>query len=271
MRLFNYLLLILILGGCSESRERDAVSVYSPNAQNLSKATADTSSASTNGNERSQYIAYEHFLTAELPATEVEPVFHKLQSLCQQDIENGCTILDSSLTNNESPHGSIQFRTHPDGVDKIIGLASKQGTVIHRETQAEDLQTYIVDNQKRLEMLLRYQSRLVELEQKSENDIDTLIKIAEKLASVQSDIEYSQGKKAKLFQRTQMDLVQIQLHAKSYVSFWNPISSSLSHFGENLSDGLSEAITAIAYLLPWSIIILFSIYLIRMIWHKTRR
>ncbi|WP_445356315.1 DUF4349 domain-containing protein [Microbulbifer sp. EKSA008] len=95
----------------------------------------------------------------------------------------------------ENPYGRIHFRIHLTRVDKIIKLASKQGGVIQQETKAEDLHDVIIDNQKRLEMLLQYQSRLVELKQKSASDIDTLIKVAEKLASVQSDIEYSQGKK----------------------------------------------------------------------------
>ncbi|WP_444936003.1 DUF4349 domain-containing protein [Microbulbifer sp. JMSA004] len=276
MRLFNYLLALLILGsnyGCSESGNESSVTSYN-NARASSKVVADIRFPEpiSGGNQggRGQYIAYEHFLTTELPAEEVEPVFYKLQLLCQQEMEKECTILHSSLSNGEKPYGRIHFRIHPSGVDKIIDLASEQGAVIQRETKAEDLQDVIIDNQKRLEMLLQYQSRLVELEQKSASDIDTLIKVAEKLASVQSDIEYSQGKKAKLLKRTQMDVVQIELHSKSYTSFWAPISNSLSHFGGNLSDGLSEAITAIAYLLPWTLIALFLFYMIRIIWRKTR-
>ncbi|AWF81572.1 hypothetical protein BTJ40_12470 [Microbulbifer sp. A4B17] len=277
MRLFNYLLALFILCsnyGCSESGSESSVTSYNHNARASSKVVADIRFpepiTGVNQGERGEYIAYEHFLTTELPAEEVEPVFHKLQLLCQQEMEKKCTILHSSLSNDEKPYGRIHLRIHPTGVDKIIDLASEQGGVIQRETKAEDLQDVIIDNQKRLEMLLQYQSRLIELEQKSASDIDTLIKVAEKLASVQSDIEYSQGKKAKLLKRTQMDVVQVELHSKSYTSFWNPISDSLSHFGENLSDGLSEAITAIAYLFPWTLIVLFLFYLIRIIWRKTR-
>ncbi|WP_444924979.1 DUF4349 domain-containing protein [Microbulbifer sp. DLAB2-AF] len=277
MRLFNYVFVLLILGsssGCSESSSDRSTTSYSPNAHTTSNRDADIRFPEpiTAGNRggQDQYIAYEHFLTAELPAEEVEPVFHRLQLLCQQEMEKKCTILHSSLRNDEKPYGRIHLRIHPTGVDKIIDLASKQGGVIQRETKAEDLQDVIIDGQKRLEMLLQYQSRLIELEQKSASDIDTLIKVAEKLASVQSDIEYSQGKKAKLLKRTQMDVVEIELHSKSYTSFWSPTLDSLSHFGENLSDGLSEAITAIAYLLPWMLIALFVFYLIRIIWRKTR-
>ncbi|MCP5158700.1 MAG: DUF4349 domain-containing protein [Gammaproteobacteria bacterium] len=217
-----------------------------------------------------EYLAYEHKITIDIPKEEIERVFNEIVSFCAEDAKNQCTILHSSLNTGDYPSGNIQVRVLPNGVDPLIHLASKQGKISNKSTDIEDLQDVIVNGNKRLEMLLQYQSRLTELEKKSSSDIESLIKITQELSKVQSDIEYAEGEKAKLLQRTQTDIVHILLHTSSYSSFWEPISASFADFGKNLSEGISQTIVAVAYLLPWAIIILSLLYFLRIIWRKTR-
>jgi hypothetical protein len=220
--------------------------------------------------KRTGYLAYEHRITIDLPKGDIEKVFEEIISFCADDTINKCTMLHSSLNTGDYSSSNIQVRILPNGVVPLLGLASKQGDVSNKSTDVEDLQDTIVNGKKRLEMLGQYQSRLIELEKKSSSSIESLIKIAEELSQVQSNIEYAEGKKAKLLQRTQMDIVHISLHARSYISFWGPISDSLADFGENLSEGISQAIIAIAYLLPWVVIGIFLLYVLRIVWRKTR-
>jgi len=231
----------------------------------------DSVSAGAKQKTRGEYLAYEHRITVSLPGDSVGKAFDEVISFCTRDTVNKCTILHSTLNaGNYVSSSNIQVRIVPGGVDALLATASKQGEVIKRSTDVEDLQETIVNGNKRLEMLLKYQSRLTALEKKSHNDVESLIKIAQELSQVQSDIEYAQGEKNKLLQRTQMDVVYISFHALSYTSFWGPISDALSDFGENLSEGISLVVVAIAYLFPRVILIGFLLYITRVIWRKTR-
>ncbi|GAB2188537.1 hypothetical protein MAH1_01430 [Sessilibacter sp. MAH1] len=257
--LFYGLMLFSVLSCSSESSDNAASISVNNEALIESKQRA-----------RTEYLAYEHSVSVELREEGIEDVFNEIISFCSEDEKNKCTILHSSLNTGDYSYGNIRIRILPEGVNPLLGVASKNGNVSSRVTDVEDLQDSIVDGDKRLEMLRQYQARLIELEKKSGNDIESLIKVTQELSQVQSDIEYAVGEKAKLLQRTQMDIVHISLQTLSYVSFLRPISDSLSEFGENFSEGISQAIIALAYLLPWIVIILPLLYFVRVIWRKTR-
>ncbi|RBP49360.1 DUF4349 domain-containing protein [Arenicella xantha] len=253
-------LILLNIIGCSSESSYDAAS--------LSKRKE--ASVEAEQRNRSEYLAYEHRITIDLPKDDIGKIFEEIISFCADDTTNKCTIIHSSINTGDYSSSNIQARVLPAGVEPLLSLASGQGNILNKSTDVEDLQDAIVNGSKRLEMLLQYQSRLIELEKESTSDIESLIKIAQELSKVQSNIEYAQGEKAKLLQRTQMDIVHISLRSRSYVSFWGPISGSLADFGENLSEGISQAIITVAYLLPWVLIVLFLLYVLRIVWRKTR-
>ena len=260
LKYIQFSLMLLTIISCSNESSNDAA-LFS---------THKEASVESEQRKRTEYLAYEHRITIDLPKDNIEKIFDEIISFCVGDLTNKCTILHSSFNTGNYSSSNIQARVLPNGVGPLLSLASKKGNISNKSTDVEDLQDAIVNGEKRLEMLFQYQSRLIELEEKSNSDIESLIKIAHELSQVQSDIEYAEGEKAKLFQRTQMDIVHISLHARSYISFWGPISDSLANFGENLSEGISQAIIAVAYLLPWIVIVLFFLYILRIVWRKTR-
>ena len=219
---------------------------------------------------RSAYLAYEHAITIGLPHDDLETGYGNIISFCNDDVANKCTILHSSLYTGDYSSAQIEIRVLPTGVDTLLKLVSDQGDISNKSTDIDDLQDAIVNGKKRLEMLIQYRSRLSHLEGQRGNNIESLIKIAKELSQVQSDIEYSQGGNAALLQRTQMDIVQISLDTHAYTSFWAPISQSFGGFGETLSEQISEAITAIAFLLPWALMGMVLLLLVRFIWQKSR-
>lgn len=258
----HILVSVLFLGifGCSESTMDTTI---------FSDGAADIS-AESEQRKRNPYLAYEHRITIDLHKDETKGVFEKIISYCAKDTKSNCAVLHSSLDTGEYASGNIQIRILPEGVAPLINLVSEQGGISKKSTDVVDLQDAIINGNKRLEMLLQYQARLVELEKQPNSDIESLIKIAQELSKVQSDIEYTEGQKATLLQRTQMDIVHISLDTDSYLSFWGPISDSLTDFGEALSEGISDTIVAVAYLLPWVVIGILLLVVLRLVWRKTR-
>ena len=256
-----YLILIALnISGCSSDSSSE------PQYSMMSSA----SSTRLKQKGKSKYLAYEHSMTIEFPKKEIGKAFNSIISFCSEDVINKCTILHSSLNAGSYASSNIKLRISPDGVEALLGVASEKGAITRRSTDVEDLQDAIVNGTKRLEMLIQYQNRLLKLEEQSSKNVDSLIKIAEELSKTQSDIEYATGVKAKLLQRTQIDIVNISIQRLDYTSFWTPISNSFSNFGENLSDGISETVNAVAYLLPWALILLLLVYIIRTFWRKTK-
>lgn len=219
----------------------------------------------------SQYLAYIHRLSIDLPAAEIAGAHKKVVESCLADKQFQCTILHTELSDGRYKSGSVNVRILPDGVDFIIGIAKSSGDISRQSTDVEDLTDAIVDNKKRLEMLTDYRDRLLVLDKQSVDDIESLVKIASELSTVQSDLEYATGEKAKLLQRVGMDIVNLRFESERNRSFSESISNALIDFSDNLSEGIATTITFIAFLLPMLLILVPVAFLLKWVWQKNRK
>jgi len=218
--------------------------------------------------ESTKYLAYEHYISIDTKEEELVPAYKRTIAACVNDKEYNCTILDSEVSSGKYVSAFIKLRIKPKGVKGIIETATSKGNVIDESTHVEDLAQPIIDNEKRLKMLESHRDRLLSLQEKAANDIESLIKISGELSKVQSELENAKGKNVHLLQRVNMDIVKIKFIVEANRSFWKPISESFSSFSNNLSDGISDTIEAVAYLLPWAIIVLFILIIVRFIWRR---
>lgn len=221
--------------------------------------------------ERRCHLAYEHTIAVDVDQPDLKPTYEKLLTTCQTDREFDCTALDASLNASTYLYAKLRLRAKPQGVSKLLATASASGKVTSQSTHVEDLATPIADAAKRLDMLRDYRTKLIELQQKPSNDIDASIKIAEKLAAVQSDIERASGESAHLQTRVGLEILNISLSTRAYRSFWAPIGDALGEFPANLSFAVSAAITGLAYALPWLALLVVAIVMIRLTWRWLKR
>jgi hypothetical protein len=186
-------------------------------------------------------------------------------------MENSCTILDSRISAGTNPFGRIRLRIKPEGVKDIIAVALSKGKLIQQSTRVEDLAKPVLDNAQRLKMLESHRDNLLELQEKAKDDVDSLIKVSSELSRVLSDIDRAKGQEAFLSQRISMEVVNIWYEVRLSRSFWKPISNSLSGFANNLADGISGTIVAVAYLLPGTILLFVVFSAVRFAWKRKRR
>jgi hypothetical protein len=144
----------------------------------------------------------------------------------------------------------------PGAVEDLIAFAVSLGRLEHRSTQVEDLADAIQDTQSRIEMLTNYRKQLLELQAKAGTNIDAAIKVASELSTVQSRLEQATGQAAYQTKRTTTDIVSIHFSVTEHKVFWQPIREAGRDFLGNLSNGVSQAITAVAYILPWLLVII---------------
>lgn len=213
-------------------------------------------------------LSREHSVTIEVAESDLHSSFQRLTDRCTADSANHCTILQSDVSSGQFSAAYIKLRIDPKAVEDLIGFAAGLGRLEHRSTQVEDLADAIQDTQSRIEMLTTYRKQLLELQGKAGTNIDAAIKVASELSTVQSNLEQANGQAAYQAKRTTTDIVAIHFSVTEQKAFWRPIRASARDFLGNLSEGISQAITAVAYILPWLLVVIPGLYLVRFLWRR---
>lgn len=260
-KLGRFLVALLVLGGLAGCGSDQAVGM-SREAQLALDGTSET--------REGEFLAYEHTIVVDTSEAGLEKTFHAVIESCAADRENACSVLHSEINHGDYNRASIRMRVKPEGVAPLATLAAGEGKVIRRSTHAEDLAMAITDNEKRIAILTTTRDRLLELEDRGSEDVESLIRITTELTRVQAELEEAAGLAAYQRQRVDLDILNIDFVVEAGRSFWAPVGNSVSSFGRNLSDGLADTIQAVAYLLPWSILVLIVVYLLRKLWKRTR-
>jgi DNA repair exonuclease SbcCD ATPase subunit len=216
-------------------------------------------------------LSREYSVSVEVAESELHSGFQRLTDRCNADAANHCTILQSEVSSGQYASGLIKLRIDPNAVEDLIGFATGLGRLEHRSTQVEDLADAIQDTQSRIEMLTTYRKQLLELQGKAGTNIDAAIKVASELSTVQSNLEQATGQAAYQAKRTSTDIVTVRFLVREQKAFWRPIQEAVRDFFGNLSNGISQAITAVAYILPWLLVVIPGLYLVRFLWRRRGR
>lgn len=217
-----------------------------------------------------EMLAYEHSVSVDTGEGQLRPLYEKVLAACKADTANGCLLLDSGIDSGRHVQARISLRASPAGVKKLVGLVAAGGDVTSQGTRVEDLGRPVFDSNKRLAMLKQYQAQLQALEQRSASNVDALIKVTKELATVQTELEQAVAAHALLMQRIDTDLLNISISTQGRQSFWSPVRRALGNFTDNLSEGTANAITAMAYILPWLIAFVLLFPLGRKGWRRLR-
>jgi len=253
LHIFMALAISIALFGCSSNKV-------------ASEAGADDFATQKKDNK---FLAYTHSVSIETNEQLIQQQYKDTIKTCTEAHDFRCIILDTSLNTGDYTNGHIKLRVEPKGVKKIIQASTSKGEVTNRSTHVEDLAKPIIDNQKRRSMLETQRASLLELQKRSDNNIESLIKISSELSKIQAELEQAQGENAHLLERIELDLVDINFYVGRHKSFWKPISKSIKNFTGYLSKGISETIWAIGYFFPWFIVTILTLLFCRFIWRKT--
>jgi hypothetical protein len=248
------LLILIAMAGCAKKDESGALAP----AQSMAKSSDNAS----------RYLAYQHSLRIDTEEHKVSAIFEAAQATCREASSDLCTVLESRINTGREASASLKFRAKPSGIRKLIAALSKQAEVTDQSTTAEDLANPIEDSAKKLAMLNDYRSKLEALRDRANSNVDALIKVNRELSQVQSELEAIAGKQAQLMQRVETEILSVSIRSVQNRSFWRPISLAIADFGANLSQGVSIAITGIAYLIPWAFFLLLATWVSRRLWRR---
>jgi hypothetical protein len=254
-RYFMVFLIVAGMASCAQTQDAEKARILSE----------------TPKQQESKYLAYEHSITVDVKEENLSDAFQATVETCCNDKDNNCNVLDSNISSGTRPFANIRIRIKPEGVKSIISVAASKGKLVQQSTHVEDLAKPILDNVQRFKMLESHRDNLMALQEKAKDDVDSLIKVSSELTRVLSEIEQAKGQESFLSQRVNMDIVKVQYLVQRSRAFWKPISSSLSDFSNNLSDGISGTIVVVAYLLPGAILFVTVFIVIRFFWKRRRK
>jgi hypothetical protein len=250
-----FAILLAVLAGCSK-REPPG-----PRMQELA-ADAEPGTAT-----QSRQLAYEHFVDIDAAPDRVKAIHDAGLAACRAAAA-GCTLLESRIDSEPEASAELKFRARPDVVPTLLAAMGNKAELTRRSTHVEDLSGPIADTARQLAMLDDYRSRLEALRSRAGNDVDALIKVNRELADVQSRYEAEDGKRAVLARRVDTEILNVSIRSERHRPFLAPIKRALADFGGNLAQGISIAISGVAYLLPWLFMIALAGWVVRRLWRR---
>lgn len=250
-RILLIVLLALSIGACGKKQEgATAGGADAPSAE---------ASAKTNAGAEQRFLAYEHRVSLEVDADQLERLYRDLQDACMKETAWHCTVMDASIQLERDERGGtahLNLRASPEGVRVMRKRLTDSGGVVSQGTHVDDLGQPIAEVGKRLEMLQNYRASLLELQRKA-TKVEDLILIAEKLAETQSELEAATGRNAHLMDRVNREALSIDLSTRPTAarSLWAPIANAFREFLPSLVRASASVIAAVAYLLPWAAVL----------------
>ena len=222
----------------------------------------------------SESLAYEHTVSVELGKQDLPKRIAEVQTACASSKEFGCTLLDVSSESHEGvPAGSIRMRLAPAGVEPIIEIAAKGGEVTGRNTHAEDLAQPVADTERELALMTTHRDRLAEFMKSKDLKVDQLITVSRELATVQSQIDSLSTQRANLRRRidTEVLTINLTLPRKASEAEQHPVRDAFGVFGSQLWQALGEVILFLANLIPWLLVIIPGLFVLRLFWRWMSR
>ena len=219
-------------------------------------------------------LAYEHTVAVELSPGLVANRMTEIRATCTSRHELSCVVLDVSFQSELSvPNGTLRLRMAPAAVEQVIAIAAKDGRVTSRNTHAEDLAGPVRDTERELSQLTAQRDRLTEFTNRKGLPVDQLITVSKELASVQAQIDTLNTRKASLHRRIDTELLMINLSSpkEAYAAEQTPILDAVRSFGTDFKDAIAQVIRFIAVLLPWLVVIIPGLIVVRLLWRWTTR
>lgn len=247
-----------LLIGCNQKPE--GIAAFAPPAEGVAVGQVA---------QRRDTLAYEHSVWIELDRELLPTRLREIESACAAGKPVECTVLEVSLRSQEDVYsGTIRMRIAPRGVDSTIEAASQGGKLTSRSTTAEDLAQPIADTQRKLALMITHRDRLTEIMKSKDLKVEQLITVSKELATVQTDIDALGTEQAQLRRRVDTDLLTINLSPPdgTYQAQQTPIRDALRFFGSTFREAVGNVISFIAVVVPWLVIVLPGLFLLRAFW-----
>ena len=288
-RVFLVFLLQLLIVACGQ-QSVDNSRDYAPSAEATAaapmvKMSADAvqsgaeqgltelSEPANNSNPVKKYIALRHSLQIETRAEQMQAVFDAALKHCEA---LSCELLSANY-NKETPYNppsaSLSARVPPRNVAIFLDGLAKNGEVLQHGRDSEDKTNQVVDTDARIKNLTELRDRLrLMLSDKSAKFKD-IIEVERELSNTQSQLDSMLSMRKILSQETDLVAVNINFSAAQGITeqgFFAPVARALKDAGRIMMESFGSVITFVMSAIPWLLIGIPVLWLIRKYWVKIK-
>ena len=220
-----------------------------------------------------KYIALRHQLQIETQAEKMQSTFDAALKHCEA---LNCELLSANY-NKETPYSppsaSLSARVPPRNVEIFLTGLAKNGEVLQHGRDSEDKTNQVVDTDARIKNLTELRDRLrLMLTDKSAKFKD-IIDVERELANTQSELDSMLSMRKILSQETDLVAVNINFSAAQGITeqgFFAPVARALKDAGRVMMESFGSVITFVMSAIPWLLIGIPVLWLIRKYWVKIK-
>ncbi|KIM04208.1 MAG: hypothetical protein KN64_08960 [Sulfurovum sp. AS07-7] len=259
----SLLMVFLLFMGCSDDKSASSDDAYrkevvtsEPVIAEANVTTEEASGDISSSATPTSALALQHSISLEIEASKVQPLFHQIEEMCQKiAITQHCQLINSNLSKEQEPSANLSLKAKAQGIKMIIEVLNKNN-VTNYAVNSENLAGSISDVQKRVAMLTSYRDNLEKLSKKTNSSLESLMKVNQEMATVQSEIETLRGEHAFMVDRVQTQTLNISISTK-YLSttedtFITVLKDAIIGSIDDAINGLKLILVAFIYLLPWA-------------------
>ena len=224
-------------------------------------------------NDSKRYVATRHLLVVESPAQQMQAVFDATVQHCE---ELKCQILSANFnreTQFNPPSANLSVRIPPRSAAVFITGLAQNGEVLSHSRSAEDKTDAVIDTDARIKNLNELRDKLrVMLTDKAAKFKD-VIDIERELANTQAQLDSMNGVRKALAEETELVAVNIDFTATQNITqrgFFGPVAEALHNAGHVMMQSLASVITFIMSALPWLLIGIPTLIVMRKFWLKLK-
>ena len=220
-----------------------------------------------------KYIALRHHLQIETPAEKMQATFDAAIAHCEA---LNCQILSANFnkaTPYNPPSASLYVRIPPRNVAIFLTGLAKNGEVMQHGRDSEDKTSQVVDTDARIKNLSELRDRLRLMLTDKAAKFKDIIDVERELANTQSQLDALNSMRKILSQETDLVAVNIDFVATQGITeqgFFAPVARALKDAGRVMMESFGSVITFVMSAIPWLLIGIPLIWLVRRVWMKIK-
>jgi hypothetical protein len=220
-----------------------------------------------------RYIALRHHLSLEMPSEQMQANFDAAIKHCEA---LNCQILNATYnkqTPYSPPSASLSVRIPPRNVSVFLSGLAKNSEILQHSRDAEDMTNQVVDADARIQNLTSLRDRLRAMLRDKRAEFKEMIDIERELANTQSQLDSMQSMRKVLALETELVAVSLDFSAAQGITeqgFFAPVAQAVKEAGRVMMQSFATVITFVVSVIPWLLLGIPFVYLIRKYWHKIK-
>lgn len=225
-------------------------------------------------------IAYSYDYGFRLPTSEIPKAQQTHVELCERQGPQICRILNMESSGGEGDYASgmlhievaaAKARKFGEQLAKTVN--DKDGKQISASISGEDLSKQIVDTEARLRSRELLSVRLTDLLRTRKGTVAELVAAERAVTQVNEEIDQARSWLREMRGRVAFSKIVINYESGSPVSggFWRPIRESFNGIASTLGFTIGAAMTLVAFILPWLLIVAVAVYVWRRFGYRIKR